>query len=1026
MKTTLATLLTILIVTVAATPLVAQTSPPTSLTPGAASAPGPNLTSSPVSLQWGTVAGATSYEVQVERFDTWGWSSAGVSSTLTANWSYAPQLFGQDYRFRVRAWDGAAWSAFSAESYFHLDPPAVGGGTGPATPAGLTPGADSGAGPTISNSPITLAFEEPAGATVYEIATEYDASGTWTADQSFQIAQCQFSYNPASWFSTNRWRVRAGNASGWSAWSGYKHFTPGSSTGAANMTVTPAVDLNSSGSPGGPFSPASQTYVVTNTGTASSIFFTSATASWYRVAPSMGTLGAGESRNVSISITSDANGLPAGTYNGSVSFLMFFTSASAVRNVTLSVTGSGLVVTPGSSFTASGPTGGPFAPSSANYQVANTSTGSVNWTATVNQSWVTLSSAGGTLAAGATTSMTATINSGANALTAGSYSATITFTNTSTGAGNTTRTVSLSVSAPGVAGPMTVSPGGGLSSSGAPGGPFSPGSIDYTVTNTGTAPMAWSASSSLGWVALSSTGGTLAAGASTTVTATISGAANSLPAATYNGSIVFNNTTNASGDTTRPVTLAIGAGGGGASISVTPGSDFTATGPVGGPFSPSNQQYSITNNGTADASFTVVADQPWVSVFAPSSTLTPGSGWTTILSFDVSANSLAAGTYTSTVTFTNTTNGVGTTTRVVTLTITGGGGGGASMSVTPATGINASGPVGGPFTSSSQNYVVTNTGTASMNWTASATQGWMTVLPTGGTIAPGGSTTVIVSVNGNAILLAAGSYSDTVTFTNTTNGLGNTTRPVTLTLSGGGGGDTTPPSITIVSPAPPSASTSTNPVTVSGTAGDNVGVTQVTWTNAATGGTGIASGTTSWSASIPLAAGSNLITVTAKDAANNGGSATITIVYTPAGGDTTPPVVTIDTPTTATTATVSSSPVTVGGTAGDNVAVTTVTWFNAATGQSGTASGTTSWTANIALNAGSNTITVSAFDAAGNSSTDAITITLSSTGGGGGGAGTGGGSRNKGGCGGSAGAAGSLLGLVALGLMAAAVARRNR
>jgi hypothetical protein len=388
---------------------------------------------------------------------------------------------------------------------------------------------------------------------------------------------------------------------------------------------------------------------------------------------------------------------------------------------------------------------------------------------------------------------------------------------------------------------------------------------------------------------------------------------------------------------------------------------------------------------------------------------------------DASANSLAAGTYTSVVTFTNTTNGVGTTTVNVVLTVTGGGGGGggsAAMTVTPATGINASGPVGGPFANSSQNYVLTNTGTASLDWTASATQTWMTVLPTSGTLAAGASTTVIVSVNGNAIFLPAGTHNDTVTFTNTTNGNGNTTRSVLLTLGGGGGGgDTTPPTVTIVTPAPPTASTSTNPITVSGTASDNVGVTQVSWSNAATGGSGLASGTTSWSATIPLAAGGNLITITATDAAGNSGSATITVTYTPPAGDTMPPVVTITTPTAAATFTTASSPITVGGTASDNVAVTTVTWFNAATGQSGTASGTTSWSASIALANGANTITVSAFDAAGNSSTDQIVITLSTTGGGSTG-GSGGHSANGKGCGGSAGAGASLVWLA---VVAAAV-----
>ncbi len=1007
----------------AALPLFAQVTTPTGLTPGSSSGPGPTLTSSPVSLSWGAVTGAASYEVVVERNDTWGWTQAGTTTALTAGWSYPPAFFGQDYRFRVRAYDGSGYSAWSADSFFHLDAPAVGGGSGPSTPTGLTPGGVS-TPSTISNSPLTLAFDAVSGAAIYEIVTEYDSSGSYVTDQTFQTAQTSWAYNTNSPFSTNRWKVRAGSASGWSAFSVYKYWTLGSTTGAANMTVTPGGDLNSTGNPGGPFSPASQSYVVSNIGTASSNFYTSAAPSWYRITPETGTLAGGESRSVTVTISSDANTLPAGTYSAVVTFGMYWTTTTATRTISLTVAGSGLVVTPGSGLSSSGAAGGPFSPASQAYTLSNTSGSSFNYTATVNQTWVTLSSASGSIAASGTASVTASINSGANSLTAGIYSATITFTNTSTGAGSTTRTVSLTVNASGTAGPMTVSPGGGLSSTGPVGGPFTPTSIDYVVTNTGTAPMTWSASCSMAFITLSSTGGTLAAGANTTVTASLNSTANGYPAATWSGSVIFNNTTNASGDTTRPVTLAVGSGGGGgsAAMSVTPNSDLASTGPVGGPFTPGSLNYTIANIGTADMTFTVSADQTWVSIFAPTATLSAGTSWGTIVQFDASANSLAAGTYTANVAFTNTTNGVGNATHTVTLTVTGGGGSSAAMTVTPATGINASGPVGGPFTSSSQNYTITNSGTASLDWTASATQGWMTVLPTSGTLAPGASATVIVSVNGNAILLAAGTYNDTVTFTNTTNGVGNTTRSVTLTLSGGGGGgDVTPPTVTIVTPAPPSASTSTSPITISGTASDSVGVTQVTWSNATTGGTGIASGTTSWSASIPLASGSNLITITAKDAANNGGSASITILYTPVSGDTTPPVVTITTPSAAPTFSASSSPVTVAGTASDNVAVATVTWFNAATGMSGTAAGTTSWNISIVLNTGSNVITISAFDAAGNSSTDVITIDL----GGGSSSGGGGGSRgHKKTCGGSAGALSGnafwLLAAVGLALVLAA------
>jgi len=99
---------------------------------------------------------------------------------------------------------------------------------------------------------------------------------------------------------------------------------------------------------------------------------------------------------------------------------------------------------------------------------------------------------------------------------------------------------------------------------------------------------------------------------------------------------------------------------------------------------------------------------------------------------------------------------------------------------------------------------------------------------------------------------------------------------------GGGSSDTTDPAIAITSPTSSSTYSASNAsLYLAGTASDNVAVSSVAWSNSA-GGSGAATGTTSWSvASITLTSGTNIITVTATDSSGNTAIDTITVTYTP-------------------------------------------------------------------------------------------------------------------------------------------------
>jgi hypothetical protein len=166
------------------------------------------------------------------------------------------------------------------------------------------------------------------------------------------------------------------------------------------------------------------------------------------------------------------------------------------------------------------------------------------------------------------------------------------------------------------------------------------------------------------------------------------------------------------------------------------------------------------------------------------------------------------------------------------------------------------------------------------------------------------------------------------------------------------------------------ASTTTGAsVSLSGSASGGSSAITVAW-SASTGASGIAAGSASaWTiANIPLAVGANIITVTAT-AAGSQLSKTLTVTRAAAGSgsggaDTTAPSLTVTSPSSGTMSTTASF-VTIAGTASDNVGVTLVSWATNF-GSAGAASGTTAWSAAIPLLIGNNSVTVRAYDAAGN------------------------------------------------------------
>jgi hypothetical protein len=271
------------------------------------------------------------------------------------------------------------------------------------------------------------------------------------------------------------------------------------------------------------------------------------------------------------------------------------------------------------------------------------------------------------------------------------------------------------------------------------------------------------------WVTAFPSSGNVVAGSPQTVTLTLSAA--NLAAGTYNRTVLINSNDPATPLVSLPVTLTVL---GVPSLAVSPATGLSASGFRGGPFTPANQIFALSNPGPQPLNWTVTKTANWLDVSPASGTLNPGATINVNAALNASANSLASGPYSDTLVFTNTTNGVGNTTRPVSLTVNPAG----ELAVTPADGLISSGPYGGPFTPASKAYTLTNTGDAPINWSAAETAPWLTLSSASGALAPGGSAVVTATIA--AATTEPGSYSHNIAFTNTSNGRGDTTRNVAL------------------------------------------------------------------------------------------------------------------------------------------------------------------------------------------------------------------------------------------------------
>ncbi|OGV68503.1 MAG: hypothetical protein A2283_22190 [Lentisphaerae bacterium RIFOXYA12_FULL_48_11] len=173
-------------------------------------------------------------------------------------------------------------------------------------------------------------------------------------------------------------------------------------------------------------------------------------------------------------------------------------------------------------------------------------------------------------------------------------------------------------------------------------------------------------------------------------------------------------------------------------------------------------------------------------------------------------------------------------------------------------------------TSFTQSFEVWNSGNVTLNYAIVDNVSWLSVLPAAGTsTGEHVSVGVVYDVTG----LTTGTYSGTVTVSCASASNSPQTVAVHLAIDPA-------PAIAIAAPTSLSTYSTTNPVlSIGGTASDNTGVTQVTFSNNRSD-SGTCAGTTNWSCTnISLYCGVNVITVVAHDAAGNVQTNTLTVTY---------------------------------------------------------------------------------------------------------------------------------------------------
>ncbi len=198
-------------------------------------------------------------------------------------------------------------------------------------------------------------------------------------------------------------------------------------------------------------------------------------------------------------------------------------------------------------------------------------------------------------------------------------------------------------------------------------------------------------------------------------------------------------------------------------LQILSGGGFASSGPLGGPFSVTSTTFLLTNAGATSLSWTVGSSATWLTASPASGSLAPAGTVSVALNLSASGSSLPVGTYSATVTFTNVVSGF-TQGFPFTLQVT------EPLTILAGSGFSASGEVGGPFSTNTASFTLTNARTTAVSWSVAPSAAWLTASPASGTLAHNTTSAVTVSLDAAASRLPGGMYTNTLTINDQTTG----------------------------------------------------------------------------------------------------------------------------------------------------------------------------------------------------------------------------------------------------------------